>query len=104
MSKTIRSRAKALFDGIVYQYPLVNRVMRNLNKSLSPVTSFRIRPFGTMKVTLKSGFSFRMETNETSSVTKLLFWKGADNYEYTPVFEKLVKRCSSFIDVGSNTG
>lgn len=104
MSKTFRSRAKALFDGIVYQYPLVNRVMRNLNKSLSSVTSFRIRPYGTMKVALKSGYSFRMATNETSSVTKLLFWKGADNYEYTPVFEKLVQRCASFIDVGSNTG
>jgi len=45
-----------------------------------------------------------MLTNETSSVTKLLFWNGPDNYEYTGIFEQLVLRCRSFIDIGANTG
>jgi FkbM family methyltransferase len=104
MPQTVRARIKQIFDSVVYSSPLVNRVVRNLNKSLSGVTSFKVRPYGVMDVKLNSGVHFKMDTNETSSVTKLLFWNGADRYEYTPIFEKLIKQCSSFIDVGSNTG
>jgi len=100
----IRPALKKIFDGIVYRYAFVNRVLRNINKKLSGLTSFRLRPYGIMNVRFKSGIRFRMLTNETSSVTKLLFWNGPDNYEYTGIFEKLVPRCRSFIDIGANTG
>lgn len=104
MANTVRSRIKKIFDAIVYQYPLINKILRNLNKAASPITSFRLRPFGVMRVKLKSGISFFMETNETNSVTKLLFWNGPDYYEYTRIFEILISKCRTFIDVGSNTG
>ena len=93
-----------MFDSIVYRYPLVNKILRNLNKLASPFISFKLRPFGIMRVKLKSGVSFLMATNETNSVTKLLFWNGADNYEYSSIFIKLIPKCSAFMDVGSNTG
>ncbi len=101
---SLRVQAKKIFDRIVFTYPSVNWLLRNVNKRLSAITSFRLRPFGVMRVRFKDGVSFRMATNETSSVTKLLFWKGPDNYEYTRVFGKLVSRCRVFLDVGANTG
>jgi FkbM family methyltransferase len=45
-----------------------------------------------------------MATNETSYVTKTLFWNGPENFEYTPIFEKLIQKCTTFIDIGANTG
>lgn len=45
-----------------------------------------------------------MITNQTSYVTKLLYWKGADSFEYTPIFKELIPHCNSFIDIGANTG
>lgn len=101
---SLRRAAKKKFDSIVFRYPLVNRILRNINKQLSGITSFRLRPFGILNVRYKSGISFKMATNETSSVTKLLFWRGPDNYEYTSIFEQLVTRCKTFLDIGANTG
>ncbi len=45
-----------------------------------------------------------MLTNETSYVTKTLFWNGTASFEYTPIFEKLIVNCRTFFDVGANTG
>ena len=104
MKKRFRSGLKNFFDKIVYRYAFVNWILRNINKKFSGFTSFRLRPYGIMKVRFKSGIEFKMLTNETSSVTKLLFWNGPENYEYTGIFESLLLRCRNFIDVGANTG
>jgi FkbM family methyltransferase len=101
---SLRKRIKRTFDSIVYQSAFLNKIVRNVNKQLSAVTSFRVRPYGVLTVKLGSGVTFKMATNETSSVTKLLFWNGADQYEYTRIFEQMIPRCQCFIDVGSNTG
>jgi FkbM family methyltransferase len=45
-----------------------------------------------------------MITNETSALTKIIFWNGPQSFEYTPIFEKLIKKCSTFIDIGANIG
>lgn len=45
-----------------------------------------------------------MNTNQTSYVTKLLYWNGARAFEYTPIFEKLISKVDTFIDIGANTG
>lgn len=104
METGLRPALKKIFDGLVYKYAIINRVLRNINKKLSGHTAFRLRPFGILTVRFKSGIKFKMATNETSSVTKLLFWKGADNYEYTGIVENLLLRCGTFIDIGANTG
>ena len=104
MATGLRPTLKNAFDRIVYKYSFINRILRNINKSLSGVVSFRLRPFGILTVRFKSGLKFKMATNETSSVTKMLFWKGADQYEYTSIFEKLVTKCRTFVDIGANTG
>ncbi len=104
MKTRLRPALKNVFDRIVYKYAFINKIFRNINKKISGLTPFRLRPFGIMRVRFKSGVQFKMATNETSSVTKLLFWKGPDNYEYTPIFEKLLLQSHNFIDIGANTG
>jgi FkbM family methyltransferase len=99
----VRNLLKRKFDKIVYSNPLLNQILRNVNKLLQPITSFRLRPYGVLTVKYKK-VVFKMATNETSFVTKQLFWKGPKNFEYTPIFEKLVKKCACFLDIGANTG
>lgn len=98
-----RKRIKKNFDKVVYSSPIVNKIFRNVNRTLQSLTSFRLRPYGVLTVPY-GNIRFKMATNETSFVTKQLFWKGAGNFEYTPIFEKLVRHCKSFIDIGANTG
>lgn len=99
----LREVIKRKFDQVVYNSPVINRILRNFNKLLTPFTSFRLRPYGVLRVRY-GNIIFRMATNETSFVTKQLFWKGAGNFEYTPIFARLILRCSSFTDIGANTG
>lgn len=99
----LRKLIKKEFDRIVYSSPVVNRILRNINKGVKSVTSFRLRPYGILRV--KAGnVQFKMATNETSYVTKQLFWKGPENFEYTPIFQQLIRKCRSFVDIGANTG
>lgn len=99
----LRKVIKTQFDRIVYTSPGINKILRNLNKTIRPLTSFRLRPYGVMRVHFKD-ITFRMATNETSYVTKQLFWNGPENFEYTPIFARLVRKCSGFVDIGANTG
>jgi FkbM family methyltransferase len=45
-----------------------------------------------------------MKTNQTSYVTKLLYWKGSNSFEYSTIFKELVLSCKVFFDIGANTG
>lgn len=99
----LRKHIKRQFDRIVYSSPPLNKVLRNINKAARSLTRFRLRPYGIIRVRYKN-VSFRMATNETSFVTKHLFWDGPENFEYTPIFEPLIRECRVFIDVGANSG
>jgi FkbM family methyltransferase len=48
----------------------------------------------------------RMSTNQTNFVTKRIFWdkRGYLDFEYTPVFIKLIRKVSCFYDIGANIG
>jgi FkbM family methyltransferase len=104
MGKTLRVMVKEKFDLVAYRYAGLNKILRNLNKAISPITAFRLRPFGVMNLTLKSGLQFKLATNETSAVAKKIFWHTPDQYEYTLIFEKLAKKCTAFADIGANIG
>ena len=45
-----------------------------------------------------------MATNQTSFVTRLLYYEGPEAFEYSRIFKVLIKRCHGFIDVGANIG
>lgn len=99
-----RNKVKQLIYRIIYQ-PSVNRVLRNLNKLLSPwlPKSLRIPPAGILTIRLKDT-SFRFCTNQTNYTTQLVFWQGPYAMEYTAIFDKLVRRCSCFFDIGAHAG
>ncbi|MBC7391504.1 MAG: FkbM family methyltransferase [Opitutaceae bacterium] len=91
---------KQLLYKIIYWGP-ANFILRNLNKSLFP--KFNISPSGTLNVPIE-GKTLFIVTNQTTPVTKEIFWNGINSYEYVPIFIQLVKRVNSFFDIGSNIG
>ncbi|MDT0651686.1 FkbM family methyltransferase [Autumnicola edwardsiae] len=94
-----------LLYSIIYD-PKINQVIRNLNYFLSPILpeKVKIHPAGLINVRVKNHNSFKLKTNQTSYVTRELFWKGSQNYEYTPIFIKLIQKVNNFFDIGSSIG
>ncbi|MFZ5970656.1 MAG: FkbM family methyltransferase [Bacteroidota bacterium] len=84
--------------------PPVNYFLRSLCKLLAPLTGFQLPPSGIIKIELTERRSFRMATNQTSYVTNKLYYEGAQAFEYTHIFERLITQCRTFVDVGANTG
>lgn len=70
-------------------------------KSILPV--IKLPPSGTMLLRTDSG-SIKLHTNQTSYLTQILFWKGYKQFEYSGIFEELIKKVSCFLDIGSNIG
>lgn len=93
-----------LFYQIIY-HPKINFILRNLNKALSALlpNSLKIPPSGKIKIQIRN-LSFFFLANQTSYVSKLLFWNGAGKFEYTNIFIELAKKVNTFIDVGTNIG
>ena len=89
---------------IIYN-PKINRVLRNSNKLLSFILPKKIKipPSGIFSIKTDSG-NIKISTNQTSYVSQLLFWNGYINFEYSEIFEKLIKDISCFFDIGSNIG
>lgn len=94
-----------LFYSIIYD-PKINKIIRNLNYFLSPILSenVKIHPSGSIRIKVKNHDSIKLKTNQTSYVTRELFWKGSQNYEYTPIFIKLIQKVNDFFDIGSSIG
>lgn len=87
---------------IIY-HPFINPALLWLNKGLSAFTAFQLPPSGIINI--KAGTAkLKLATNQTSYVNKVLYWKGADSFEYTPVFLDLIKKCNVFFDIGANSG
>jgi len=93
---------------IIYQilyHPFVNQIIRNLVKVMSFLPSkFQIPPSGVLKVDLPGLMVMKLKTNQTCHVTNVVFWLGAENYEYTQIFQSLFPKIKVFFDVGSNIG
>ena len=83
-----------------------NFVLRNLSYAFKNIVpeKFKLHPSGLVKVNIKGADPIFLKTNQTSYVTRELFWKGSENYEYTPIFKKLITKVDTFLDVGSSIG
>jgi FkbM family methyltransferase len=92
-----------LFYKLIYN-PFINRVILKFLRLLSPLIEFRLPPAGVITLAISNELSIKLCTNQTSYVSKLLFWEGVDSFEYTSIFKLLVQRVDSFIDIGANTG
>lgn len=93
----------AMLYNIIYQ-PKINYILRTINFSLrSVLPGIKLPPSGILNLKTDSG-NIRLATNQTSYLTQLLFWNGYKNFEYSELFERLSKKISVFLDIGSNIG
>lgn len=96
---------KQLFYKIIY-HPIINKPLRIINKLCAPLLPHQVKipPSGTLTFRGEDGKKFLIKSNQTSYLTKLLFWDGYTKFEYTNIFLKLIKKVNVFYDVGANIG
>ncbi len=89
---------------IIYQ-PGINLILRSLNKLFSfAFPKVKLPPSGKITLQLKDGDSIKFCTNQTDPVGQKVYWHGVHYYEYTEIFEDIIKNCKGFLDIGSNAG
>ncbi len=84
----------------------INWLLRNsayVFKAILP-EKYKIHPSGTLKLKIEDNTSIYLKTNQTSYVSRQLFWEGPINYEFTAIFKELVKKVDVFYDIGSSIG
>ncbi len=96
---------KQIFYKVIY-HPTVNSVLRKINRVFYPVLPKKIKipPAGILTLKNKDGKTLKIKTNQTNYLTQLIFWEGYQNFEYTDIFIKLIKKIGVFYDIGSNIG
>ncbi|MHA7864880.1 FkbM family methyltransferase [Flagellimonas marinaquae] len=96
---------KRFLRSLIYM-STVNRFIRNLTlpfKSLIP-DRYKISPSGLVRIRVNRELSINIKTNQTSYITKQLFWLDPLCFEYTPIFLDIIKDMNTFWDVGANIG
>lgn len=96
---------KQIIYRIIYHH-CVNAWLRNLNKLLRPIlpAQLKLPPSGVLKLRNKDGKVLKLKTNQTNYLSQKIFWEGYENFEYTGIFIRLVKKMKTFYDVGANIG
>ena len=96
---------KQLIYKVIYNKH-VNKILRNLNRILKPILPEKIKlpPSGIIRFKNNLGQVLNIKTNQTSYITQLLYWEGYQNFEYTDIFIKLIKKINVFYDIGANIG
>jgi FkbM family methyltransferase len=94
---------KETFYKLIYNGK-VNWILRNINKSLKLFFPFKIPPAGIITIKIDKKTQFKMCTNQSNYLTKIVFWEGYNNFEYTPIFIDIVRHTSTFFDIGANIG
>ena len=96
---------KQLIYKIIYNKH-VNKILRNLNRILKPILPEKIKlpPSGVIRFKNNLGQVLNIKTNQTSYLTQLLYWEGYQNFEYSDIFIKLIKKINVFYDIGANIG
>lgn len=94
---------KQLLYQFIY-YPPVNRLLRTIIRITGLGKRYQLPPSGHLKIKLRSEKTLILETNQTSQLTRILYWSGYQNFEYTTIFEELISNISLFYDIGANIG
>lgn len=96
---------KQLIYQVIYHKD-VNKVLRSINKIMSSILPDKLKlpPSGIIEITNTEGRIIKIKTNQTNYVTKLIFWEGYLNFEYTKIFIRLIKKVNIFYDIGANIG
>lgn len=83
----------------------INSFLRPISKVFYRLTGKKlISVSGIINLNFDNNISFKLQTNQTSSVTQELYYNGAKAYEFSPLFAVLVKNADVFLDIGANIG
>lgn len=95
---------KTLIYKLIYQQH-VNLLLRNLALPISRgfKKQLPLAISGRLKLNC-NGIRFHLHANQTSAVAQQLFYNGANNYEFAPLFALLASKSEVFFDVGANIG
>jgi FkbM family methyltransferase len=97
-------RLRILFYRFIYAPP-INFIIRNLFLLINKIFNQNLRISVSGKVSLEiQGNSFKLLTNESCHVVNYLFFCKPINYEFTPLFLKLINKSTVFFDLGANIG
>ena len=90
---------------VIYQ-PQINFLIRNTCKLFSTILpeGLKLPASGLVKINIDGISPFKLKTNQTSYITRQLFWNDPMAFEYTPIFKELVKKVRTFWDIGANIG
>jgi len=90
---------------IVYN-STINKILRNINLALKVILpdKMELPPSGTIRISIGDGKTLKLKTNQTNYITRLLFYRGYLNFEYTNIFISLIRKINSFYDIGANIG
>jgi len=97
---------KQIIYQIIYNQH-INYILRSLNKFFYPIlpSNLMLPPSGVIIIKNENGQTLKLNTNQTNYLTKFIFWEGGyQNFEYTSIFLKLIKKLRVFIDIGANIG
>jgi len=84
----------------------INYVLRYINRWISPILPDKIRipPSGTLTIRNSEGKPLKISLNQTCGLGSIIFWNGHTSFEYTSIFQQLVKKMDTFFDIGANIG
>lgn len=85
-------------------HPFVNLVLRPLAKVVYRLSGKKMLTISGILPVSVFGVNFKLKTNQTCSVTQELYFNGPENYEFSPLFNDLIKQSKVFFDVGANIG
>lgn len=96
---------KSLLYKIIYQ-PSINRATTKLVRTINKLSGkkYQIPPSGIIDFELQNGKKLYLATNQTSYLTKVIYWDGLEKFEYTRIFMDLINNCQTFVDIGANIG
>ncbi len=96
---------KQLIYRIIYN-STINKILRNVNQVLKNILpgSIEIPVSGTIAINIGNAKTLKLKTNQTNYISRLIFYKGYLNFEYTNIFVSLIQKVNSFYDVGANIG
>jgi len=93
----------------IYQFfysPLVNLIIRSILKPFKQILpeSLKFPVSGVIEISCENK-KIKFFTNETSPMTRHLFWEDRGcTFEFSLIFKDLIKQSNSFFDIGANVG
>ena len=93
---------KSLIYRIIYNEainPGLIHLLKLLNKTFG--SKLHLPPTGILSFELQNSKNILLRTNQTSYLTKLIYWKNIGSFEYTNLFIDLIKETPVFLDIGS---